>query len=450
MSKDNGKNVRCQPDISKENSLPLIISASKLLQKEFPEPKFVVEGILPEGSLSLLTARPKAGKTYLALQMAISIALGRPFLLKKTTQVPVLFLSYELNARQVKKRLQHILDSLVSDIPPEYLSTSKFPLFFSFASRLSEKGIKGIEGLKAVVKGLESRGVKVRVIFIDTYVLFKTIEDESKSSKKSVYELESEYLAELRHFCEEEKISVVLIHHNRKKQAISGDVIEEIMGSTGIAGAVNNLFLLERKTGSKEAHLKVAGHDIEEQDIELTFDNGIFRLRTLEDKEREIIEAVVNYLQRVGQANQSAIIDYLKKKGFRSVHEVKDILDKFSQENQNFPTFWYVESRKREGGGRHLKIYSLSQIQKMEQKELFIDDSQRRKELLERVEALIESGFIGANEFPEHLENYGVYDFKTLVEKIEEISISDLEEYVKRLEECCNLFDPDEDYNFDF
>jgi len=432
-----------------QSNEPLIVSLKELLQKEFPEPKFIIKDILPEGSLSLLTARPKAGKTYLALQMALCVALGKLFLLKETTQSPVLFLSYELNERQLYKRLSQILEHLVAPDVLETIGTKDAPLFLSFASRLIEGNVRGVEGLRLLLQELEEKGVFPKLVFIDTYVLFKLIEEDSKNLKKSIYELESEYLGELRRLCDEKGLSIVLIHHNRKKQAISGDIIEEIMGSTGIAGAVNNLLILERQTGSKEAHLKVSGHDIEEQDIELTFEKGIFRLRTVKDKEREIIELVIGYLKKRGQANQSAIREYLKLKGFKSIHEITDILEKYSQENPNFPTYWYVFSKKRDSGGRRAKIYTLEPPPELEQKELFTDDSQKRREFLERVEALIESGSISADEFPERLEEYGVYNFKTLVEKMEDIPIPILEKYVEELESHFN-FAGDEDYNFDF
>ena len=434
----------------------LIISAKALLAKDFPEPKWIVQDILPEGTLSILTARPKAGKTFLALQLAVSIALGRNFLLKRTEKKNILFLSYELNARQVKNRLSLLLERF--GVSPEQVinwSFKRFPILFSFAGRL-----KGLEGLKSLLEKLEkTKKVKFDLVFVDTYVLFKDLNKQAKRENKTAYEFESEYLAELRKFCEEKNISIVLIYHNRKKQAVSGDITEEVMGSTGITGAVNNLLLLERKTGEKEAHLKVTGHDIEEQDIELTFDKGFFKLRTIRDKEQEIIELVTNYLKQIGQANQSSIRDYLKNKGYRSVHEIKDILDKYSQENPNTPTYWYCVRKKREGGGTSLKVYSLNPPSNFEQGSLLQeeqeDDLQERRNLIERVESLISEGVISLDDFPEKIEEYGVYNFKSLVNKALDLPLDVFREFVERLESYSqeqeyNFDIDDEDYDFEF
>jgi RecA-family ATPase len=454
MNKDIEKNDKNQEKKQRE---PLAISVSALLREEFPEPKWIVQDILPEGSLSILTARPKAGKTFLALQLAVSVTLGRLFVMKKTEKVPVLFLSYELNRRQMKKRISLLLEHLgISVEEAKEMGGKRFPFFLSFASRL-----KGVQGLLCLLKAFEKKGMKVGLVFIDTYILFRDLGEQARKEGKTAYELESEYLATLRKLCEEEKIAIILIYHNRKKQATSGDITEEVMGSTGITGAVNNLLFLDRKTGSKEAHLRITGHDIEEHDIELTFERGWFRLRTANDKEQEIAELVISYLKQVGQANQSSITSYLKSKGYKSVHEVKDVLDKYSQENSDTPVYWYVFRKKREGGGNPLKIFSLTPPPNFKQEMLIEekqkkDDPQERVNFLKRVEALLYEGVISPDEFPEKLEDYGVHDFKTFTDKVSVIPINILREYVEKLEayrsqaEEWNFEINDEDYEFDF
>ena len=359
MSKDNGEKGK------RQDIVPLVISAEEFLETEFPEPQWIVEGVVPEGSLCLLSARPKAGKTSLSIQMTVAVASGRLFLMKKTKKVPVLFLSYELNQRQFKKRLLGALEYL--GVSPNEI---KGNVFLSFAGR------RGVDSLREGVSEIKDRyAVDVKLVFIDTYVLFRDISENARKSKKTIYEIESEYLAGLRDYCEDSGVSVVLIYHNRKKQVIGGDITEEVMGSTGITGGVNNLLVLDRKTGSKEARLTITGHDVWEQEIELTFENGFFRLRSMTDREQEIVELIVNYLRKMGQANQSSIIDYLKRRGYKSVGEIKDILDKYSQENETTETYWYFFKKKREGGGTAMKIYFLNPPPEIQQ-EIFFEEQE--------------------------------------------------------------------------
>jgi RecA-family ATPase len=445
----NNRNKSNKSDKSLKGEKPLIISAVRLLNQDFPEPEFIVEDILPEGSLSMLSARPKAGKTFLALQLGISVALGRDFLFKKVKKQPVLFLSYELNERQVKKRFSLILERMGYDLNEvKQWNWQKFPFFLSFAGRL-----KGVDVLREYLDRFEERyGLRFGVIFIDTYVLFK---DLDSVSSKSAYELESEYLAELRRLCTEKNIAIVLVYHNRKRQAVSGDITEEIMGSTGITGAVNNLLILDRKTGEREAHLKITGHDIEEQDIELTFDKGYFKIRTVSDREQEIVSNIRQFIEQAGETNQSRIIQYLKKKGYKSVEEITEILDKYSDSNQDNPTYWYVRTQKRDMGGRPLKLYSLVKQESISDSEIKRDEDVNRERisLLNRVEDLIRDKIIFADEFPELLEvdGYVISNFLSLVEFVDKIPLNTLKDYVERLERYRPVIDfADEDYEFDF
>ncbi len=75
----------------------------ELLNTEFPEPEYIVQGLLPAG-LSSLGGRPKIGKSLLALQLAYAVASGKPFLGIKTSQRSVCYLALEDSPRRLKSR----------------------------------------------------------------------------------------------------------------------------------------------------------------------------------------------------------------------------------------------------------------------------------------------------------------------------------------------------------
>ena len=64
------------------------------------------KGILPAGGMSLLVAKPKVGKTTLALNLAIAVSRGADFLGRKTTQGPVVYLALEEKKGEIKKKLK--------------------------------------------------------------------------------------------------------------------------------------------------------------------------------------------------------------------------------------------------------------------------------------------------------------------------------------------------------
>lgn len=87
-----------------------IMSAADLLAKEFPEPKYAVEGILPEG-LTVFVGKPKLGKTWCVLGIAIAVASGGRALGKIPVEKgEVLCLGLEDGARRLKDRLKLLLN----------------------------------------------------------------------------------------------------------------------------------------------------------------------------------------------------------------------------------------------------------------------------------------------------------------------------------------------------
>ena len=66
------------------------LTLRELYSFEIPRREWVVDEILPRGSLTLLAAREKAGKSLLAVDLCCSVAAGEPFLDRAVTPGPTL------------------------------------------------------------------------------------------------------------------------------------------------------------------------------------------------------------------------------------------------------------------------------------------------------------------------------------------------------------------------
>ena len=64
-----------------------------------PEPQYWIDGVIPQGEQVVLYGDPEAGKTFLALDWAMSVATGRACFGRTTTPGRVLYMSGEGNAR---------------------------------------------------------------------------------------------------------------------------------------------------------------------------------------------------------------------------------------------------------------------------------------------------------------------------------------------------------------
>ena len=65
-------------------NLPRSVHDGRVEAHDIPPTRWLVADLIAPG-LTLLAAPPKAGKSYLALQMALCVAAGKPFLDRETT-----------------------------------------------------------------------------------------------------------------------------------------------------------------------------------------------------------------------------------------------------------------------------------------------------------------------------------------------------------------------------
>lgn len=85
-----------------------LIHIDTMLGRERMEQEWVVDGLLPQGGLGLIAAKPKVGKTTLARALAVAVAKGEPFLGRDTTQGPVVYISLEDPAWHVQAEFERL------------------------------------------------------------------------------------------------------------------------------------------------------------------------------------------------------------------------------------------------------------------------------------------------------------------------------------------------------
>src|SRR5262245_49976577 len=70
-----------------------LIDVKSLLALEEPDTSYLWGDILPKGGMSLNVAKPKVGKTTFALNLAVAVARGEPFLGRPTAKGKVIYLA---------------------------------------------------------------------------------------------------------------------------------------------------------------------------------------------------------------------------------------------------------------------------------------------------------------------------------------------------------------------
>lgn len=238
------------------------LNAEELRLKDVPETRWIIKGLLPEG-LASLAGRPKQGKSWLALNLAISVASGGSAL--ETYEVPtsgsVLFLALEDNESRIKRRMQQLMRQVIP-----WPSNLKFAIV---SPRIGD-------GFTEKLKSWLETNPNPALIVVDMYT--KIAERRTRKSNQSDYDDIYEELAPIQALAYEYHVCVLLVMHLNKTADVE-DATSQIMGSTAFAGATVTNLILRRLRGGEpaDAILKPNGKDIEDdEDIALVFDNGLW------------------------------------------------------------------------------------------------------------------------------------------------------------------------------
>ena len=230
-------------------TLTLSITSKEILNAEFPEPKWVVNGLIPEG-LTILAGKPKLGKSWLTLQIAAAASVGVPALFHfECEPMGVLYLALEDTDRRLKQRL-----NLIGALPSDRL---KFIID-------SERNLPGIKAIKSRLELFP----ETRLVIIDTLARFLPEFDFNDYSQ--TYPA----MQSLKALSDKFGIGIVAIHHTRKSS--SDDYVDTVTGSNAFTGVADTIMILSRNRGTADGFIQATGRDIDELDIalELVKDQG--------------------------------------------------------------------------------------------------------------------------------------------------------------------------------
>lgn len=261
-----------------------IISASALVSIELPEPRWAVPNLIPEG-FNLLVGKPKLGKSWMALSIALAIANGgKVFGEIEVEAGEVLYLALEDNRRRLQDRLKKILGG--EPAPDSLHLVTEWP-------RLKDGGLELLEEWLR----MHSR---CRLIITDTLARLRPPHVKNADA----YEEDGILGSMLQALGQKHHLAVVAIHHTRKAKA--SDAVDTVLGSTGLTGAADSITILTRKRGSREALLVVTGRDLDEQEIPLSFDEDTCEWIMMETDAKSMLgperRAILEVLEKAGRA----------------------------------------------------------------------------------------------------------------------------------------------------
>lgn len=244
-----------------------------LTMAQEPQPliRWVVEDRIPAGSVCLLVAKPKVGKTTAARHLAIAVARGEDWLGFPCLPGVVWYLAFEGQQRD------HVAHFRQFNLTPEddarlrcYVGPMTPDLFGWMHA--------------------EAKNNPPTLIIIDTFQRFvqvKSMDDYAEVTKA---------FDPLIAFTRDTGAALLLIHHAGK--AVDRDPLDTVLGSTAIAGSVDNTLILAKRTGFRTITTRQRiGPDLDEHVIALATDGRVSlgEARDLADR-RALMQSLYNVL----------------------------------------------------------------------------------------------------------------------------------------------------------
>ena len=250
------------------------INAEDLQNRTYEPTPFLVDELIPEG-LHILAGAPKIGKSWLALWLCLCVAQGQALWNFATTQGEVLYLSLEDSFQRIQTRLF----DLTEDAPP----TLHFAIMADTLKR----------GLEQQIEQFLTEHPTTKLVVIDTLQRVR-----GTGSDSNLYANDYQDIGLLKRLADKQHIAILLIHHLRKLH--DDDPMNMISGSTGLSGAADSAFVLQKNARSANAaSLHCTGRDIPDRTLKLELDEDDHVWKLLADSKTCSSASKISALQLV-------------------------------------------------------------------------------------------------------------------------------------------------------
>lgn len=176
------------------------------------------------------------------LDLCVRIAKGEQIWNLQTHRGTVLYLCLEDTLRRVQERLNSITDEVPKAV------------FFATAAHSLTDGL--CDDIRSFVK----EHPDTVFVAIDTFQVIRSYTADTS------YANDYDELRKLKALADELNITLLLVHHLRKQG--DSDPLNKLSGTTGISGAVDAVFVLDKSKRSQDnATLVATGRDIEYREL---------------------------------------------------------------------------------------------------------------------------------------------------------------------------------------
>lgn len=241
-ARDSGKTIPTSSDLEVQASdrrpgeltpdpwLSLVEDAAAIMREELPPVVELIGGLVTERSKVVIGSGAKSNKTWLSIDVGLSIAHGVPFLGRQTQRRKVLYVNLELKSDTFKRRVQAV--ATAKGITIEEGAFHHLPL----RGRISGLSVNQI--VSRIIHVAQMTGAAV--VVIDPIYKLNIEGDENSSRDQTLL------FNELDRITTEPGCTVLLNDHFSKGNQSEKDPLDAIRGSSAKGGDVDAAIILRR------------------------------------------------------------------------------------------------------------------------------------------------------------------------------------------------------------
>lgn len=217
----------------------------QLRDRQYPEPEYLIEGILVAAGFTLAVGAPKVGKTALSLPLALRLThQGKR----------VLYIALDDSPRRLRAR------SMMAE-PQRHEDHARLQYLFGWNPDSRDEAFGALNAWLSLARAM---GRPYDLVIIDTYGRFVG----RKKSTADIFGYDYETGQAFKTLCSTHNCAVLVNHHAKKGSSeTGGDWLEMISGTQGIAAAADAIWYITRTRNSRQGLWRITGNDMEEKEI---------------------------------------------------------------------------------------------------------------------------------------------------------------------------------------
>lgn len=210
--------------------------------------RFIVDDMIYPG-LHILSGDPKIGKSWLMMDMCLSIAKGEKFLGRRTEKGHVVYMALEDTFVSLQSRMYELTDEPSDNLQYLLLSNS-------------------------IGNGLEEDLQECKKLFPDLKLVVIDTLQKVRETVDMKYGTDYKELSLLKSIADQLEIAIILVHHNRKTHDVNPNNM--ISGTNGIAGCADGLLVFTRN--GNQAKLNISGRGAPSMELNLSREKAKWKL----------------------------------------------------------------------------------------------------------------------------------------------------------------------------